>query len=113
MPGLLPVQTTSGHAVAVAKGISEAYGVPWEVIISRAQGRRVSPVRHLIFWTLREMRTDGKRRYTLHQVARIFGASHSTVVLGVRSHEVRRVIHNLLTACAQGTMASCETAKAA
>ena len=60
-----------------------------EIIKSRERLHKIAVLRQELMWTLREVKINGRPRYTYPQIAKFLRRDHTTVIHGVRAHEQR------------------------
>ena len=73
----------------IARNFEAERNVDLKVIMSREQLHKISVLRQELMWILREVKINGRPRYSYPQIAKFLRRDHTTVIHGVRAHEQR------------------------
>lgn len=73
----------------IARDFQAERNVDLKVIMSRERLHKIAVLRQELMWILRQVKIDGRPRYTYPQIAKFLRRDHSTVVHGVKAHENR------------------------
>ena len=73
----------------IARDFEAERNVDLKVIMSREQLHKIAVLRQELMWILREVKINGRPRYSYPQIAKFLRRDHTTVIHGVRAHEQR------------------------
>ena len=73
----------------IARDFEVKRNVNLEIIKSRERLHKIAVLRQELMWTLREVKINGRPRYTYPQIAKFLRRDHTTVIHGVKAHEQR------------------------
>ena len=73
----------------IARDFEATRNVDLKVIMSRKQLHKIAVLRQELMWILREVKINGRPRYSYPQIAKFLRRDHTTVIHGVRAHEQR------------------------
>jgi chromosomal replication initiation ATPase DnaA len=73
----------------IARDFEVKRNIDLEVIKSRERLHKIAVLRQELMWTLREVKINGRPRYSYPQIAKFLRRDHTTVIHGVRAHEQR------------------------
>jgi chromosomal replication initiation ATPase DnaA len=73
----------------IARDFEAERNVDLKVIMSREQLHKIAVLRQELMWILREVKINGRSRYSYPQIAKFLRRDHTTVIHGVRAHEQR------------------------
>ena len=73
----------------IARDFEVKRNIDLEVIKSRERLHKIAVLRQELMWILREVKINGRPRYTYPQIAKFLRRDHTTVIHGVRAHEQR------------------------
>ena len=73
----------------IARNFEAERNVDLKVIMSREQLHKIAVLRQELMWILREVKINGRPRYSYPQIAKFLRRDHTTVVHGVRAHAQR------------------------
>jgi hypothetical protein len=73
----------------IARDFEVKRNIDLEIIKSRERLHKIAVLRQELMWTLREVKINGRPRYTYPQIAKFLRRDHTTVIHGVRAHEQR------------------------
>ena len=73
----------------IARDFEAERNVDLKVIMSREQLHKIAVLRQELMWILREVKINGRPRYSYPQIAKFLRRDHTTIIHGVRAHEQR------------------------
>ena len=73
----------------IARDFEATRNVDLKVIMSRKQLHKIAVLRQELMWILREVKINGRPRYSYPQIAKFLRRDHTTIIYGVRAHEQR------------------------
>ena len=73
----------------IARDFEVKRNIDIEIIMSRERLHKIAVLRQELMWTLRQVKINGRPRYTYPQIAKFLRRDHTTVVHGVKAHEQR------------------------
>ena len=73
----------------IARNFEAERNVDLKVIMSREQLHKIAVLRQELMWILREVKINGRPRYSYPQIAKFLRRDHTTVIHGVKAHEQR------------------------
>ena len=73
----------------IARDFEVKRNIDIEIIKSRERLHKIAVLRQELMWTLRQVKINGRPRYTYPQIAKFLRRDHTTVVHGVKAHEQR------------------------
>lgn len=73
----------------IARDFEAERNVDLKVIMSREQLHKIAVLRQELMWILREVKINGRPRYSYPQIAKFLRRDHTTIIYGVRAHEQR------------------------
>ena len=73
----------------IARNFEAERNVDLKVIMSREQLHKIAVLRQELMWILREVKINGRPRYSYPQIAKFLRRDHTTIIYGVRAHEQR------------------------
>ena len=73
----------------IARNFEAERNVDLKVIMSREQLHKIAVLRQERMWILREVKINGRPRYSYPQIAKFLRRDHTTVIHGVKAHEQR------------------------
>ena len=73
----------------IARDFEAERNADLEIILSRERLHKIAVLRQELMWTLRQVKIDGRPRYTYPQIAKFLRRDHTTVIHGVKAHEQR------------------------
>ena len=73
----------------IARDFQAERNVDLKVIMSRERLHKIAVLRQELMWILRQVKIDGRPRYTYPQIAKFLRRDHTTVIHGVKAHEQR------------------------
>lgn len=82
----LPVRPEVRDAMVAA--VAAAHGLrPDDILNRQSRDPLLVPARHEVMWRLRQIRRDGKPKHSFPAIGLALDAHHSSVMLGVATHE--------------------------
>jgi len=84
IPRMIPPWKGKARAREILQEIAETYNVTVADILSRARRKELVVARHHAMWRVRTSTT-----LSFPQMARIFQRDHTSVIYGVKAHELR------------------------
>ena len=73
----------------IARDFEVKRNVDLKVIMSRERLHKIAVLRQELMWTLRQVKINGRPRYSYPQIAKFLRRDHTTIIYGVRAHEQR------------------------
>ena len=73
----------------IARDFEVKRNVDLKVIMSRERLHKIAVLRQELMWTLRQVKINGRPRYSYPQIAKFLRRNHTTIIYGVRAHEQR------------------------
>ena len=73
----------------IARDFEVKRNVDLKIIMSRERLHKIAVLRQELMWILRQVKINGRPRYTYPQIAKFLRRDHTTVVHGVKAHEQR------------------------
>ena len=73
----------------IARNFEAERNVDLKIIRRSSDLHKIAVLRQELMWTLRQVKIDGRPRYTYPQIAKFLRRDHTTIIHGVKAHEQR------------------------